>query len=224
MKGNLIILYHFTVLIFPISFLFSIIKTRKPTNFSYMNGFYWYPLVAMIVLVFFTLRFVNVIPRDISDKVNILSFIYHYYFCANFISKVVVYKKHVFYFNVIYYIFFILTITTTIIAFFYTDYKGYVLTVANIGLIVLSLFYFNYLFEEEKNVNLFKQPAFWVITGIVLGMSFNIPSQSLSKHLLASLQFEITQWIFLVGAFGYVVMHLFFIKASLLCSVPTLEK
>ncbi|MEO5967076.1 MAG: hypothetical protein ABIP69_02345, partial [Ferruginibacter sp.] len=63
-----------------------------------------------------------------------------------------------------------------------------------------------------------------VITGIVIGMSFCIPSHSLSKQLILSHNEKIIHWFLLIGAFGYVIMHSFFIKASLLCSVQTSKK
>ncbi len=224
MKGNLLVLFNMSFLIYPISFVVSLIKTRKPVNHSYMKGFYWYSLIALLVFILFLLKGFGVITTDFFLRINLISYIFHYYFFANFISKVIIVNHYNKIYKFMYYVFLILTIITAIFSTFNMEHRGFSLCVANIGLIVLSLFYYNYLFEENSKIDLYKEPAFWVITGIVLGMSFSIPSHSLSKQLILSYQEEITHWILIFGALGFMLMHLFFIKASFLCSVQPSKK
>ncbi len=162
-----------TYIIYISSFFIAILFTRK-SRFNYMQGFYWYHAVAVILTIIFILVENKLISLLLFTRLNILSVVFHYCFLSRFISNSFNKKHYLNIFLILFYFFLFVTICTVIFTTFDLSYQGLSLSVANIGLVVLSLFYFNSLFDEDVKIDLYQEPSYWVITGTVLGMSLNL--------------------------------------------------
>ena len=204
-------------IVYLVSFIYSIIILKNNNIPKYIKGFYWYTIVTInIALVHISEKYFNLIPKDFFRILNLVSLIYHYTFLSLFISQFLILKKQRKYFKVLFIIFIIM-----LIAFIFTDIINHSVisfAIANLGLIMFCIFYYNQLFKNIPILNLLKEPSFWIITGIFFGMSITIPISLMGGYLYHNLSKNIYYSIATIMPFGYGMMHLFFIKAFL-CSV-----
>lgn len=87
------------------------------------------------------------------------------------------------------------------------------------GLLILCCYYYYRLFSDGSPINIFTDPSFWVVTGIFVCKCFSLPMVAFYFFFK---NFDIDTItlnnIFSIGVVGYIIMHLFFIKA-LLCLI-----
>ena len=210
-------LSDFVIIIFLISFIhsFRLIKNNKIPR--YMNGFYWYPAVAVIIGVLHLLqRYYTLIPKELYRITNLISLLIHFTFLSLFILQFISLKFFRKYYKLIFFLFLI-----SLIVFIINDIINHSFisfAIANSGLLIFCIYYYEQLFRDSPTLNLLKEPSFWIITGIFFGMSTTIPIFFLAGYLYKNLPNNIFYSIATIAPFGYGMMHLFFIKAFL-CKV-----
>ena len=166
-------------------------------------------LSILVIFKFVSLRFYNLF--------NIFAGVAHYIFLGQLILKVL--KEDRFYktAKVLFWLFLFFVLTSIFLSVKYLKVPTPPLVIVNIGLIILSLFYFNALFDENSDLNIEKTPIFWVIMGIIICAALNIPMNTVATHLNTWFDQNEVKIIMMIGFFGFITMHLFFIKAFQLC-------
>ena len=182
-----------------------------------MKGFYWYTILNICISVLRSLeRYLHLIPQELFRIIILLSLFFHFAFLSLFIFQFYSIKKEKNYFKILFWFFIV-----ALIIFIITDivYR-YVISfgIANTGLFIFCIYYYYQLFRKPPILNLLKEPSFWIITGILFGMSTTIPIFLMGGYLYHNLPRNIFYSIATIAPFGYGIMHLFFIKAFL-CSV-----
>jgi len=94
---------------------------------------------------------------------------------------------------------------------------------SDVGLLIFSGFYYYKLFSDTSPINIFVDSSFWAVTGIFVCKCFSLPMVAFYSFFQTNMALDATtvKNVFSIGAIGYIIMHLFFIKAFL-CSVRRL--
>jgi len=215
------IIYDFQALLMFISFIVSLRLINNKKIPEYMQGFYWYPIIGIVVLIphFLAFHFFKKL-YFVSIPINNISLLFHFSFLAFFIIQVIPNKKF-FFLKVLFFIFF------SLIIYFLTtkplkDYNSSAFAVANLGLVIFCIIYYYQLFNNIPILNLRNEASFWVITGVFFCMSINIPINSIIDYLWGKIPYSYLSFFTSVGVLCYSIMHLFFIKACL-CSLRLLK-
>jgi len=178
---------------------------------------------ALIGLVFIARDWFKIIDSDLVYRFLVVSSIVHYSSLSLFIlsikkpfMKVKVVKCYV-----------AIGITIAVFLVLFIDYRKnvYILLINNGGLFILCLFYYVRLFSSILVVQVKSDPAFWVVTGILICMCITLPIAAYRIFLCTGLPevVVIEQNVYFLGIVGYIIMHLFFIKAYL-CSTAQATK
>lgn len=182
-----------------------------------MKGFFLYPVINMITTILqISTRYFHLFPTELFRTINLISLLFHFTFLSLFIYQFFKTKNERKYYQLLF-LFFIILLTIFIIKDIYTHYV-ISFGIANTGLFVFCILYYNLLLRNTPNLYLFKEPSFWVITGILFGMSTTIPISFMGGYLYHNLPRNIFFSIASILPLGYGIMHVFFIKA-ILCSV-----
>ena len=118
-------------------------------------------------------------------------------------------------------------ITTAFLLLLFSNYqKPYLLfMINNLTIFILCCFYFARLFSSTEVVVIKNEPSFWVVAGILICMCITLPFAAYRFFLFteSSKYFIVQENLFSITAIGYIIMHLFFIKAYL-CLVASTTK
>lgn len=200
------------------SALFSIRLIGNTSIPKYMNKFYWYSLIAALLVIFnITQRYFNITSKNVSGAVHSSLLVFHFIFLSGFIYRVLPNKKISKYIKLLFF-----TLLLIILFCIFTNdlslpqHKAYTFT--NFGLVLFCCFYYFQLFESMPTINLLKEPSFWIISGIFFCMCATIPVFSLRGYFFDNIPYNLYLSMGGIGFFAYGVMHLFFIKAYL-CSI-----
>ena len=87
--------------------------------------------------------------------------------------------------------------------------------VANFSLVIMAIIYYWDLLNSEPKINIIHDSAFWVVTGIFIGMATNVVLITLSQVILVEYDYAKYAITSVFSSFFYAVMHGFFIKAFL---------
>jgi hypothetical protein len=205
-----------------LSLLFSFRLINNPEIRNYMKGFYWYSIVAagLAMLRFSSVQFPTPIQMAIT-RINNYSILFHFTFLSVFISSVLPNKQEFKYSNLFILSFFCLSL---IFLLFNKTIKANSVpfAIANLGLVLYCIIYYYRLSKEPIQLNLFKEPSFWIISGIFICMSASIPINSLHEYLKGESSIDLTHRknLFGIGYFAYGCFHLFLIKAYLCSTSP----
>ena len=201
-----------------LSFIFSLrlIKNSKKI-ISYMRGFYWYPVVGMLIVIPGVLSTYFDLSFSFSLTVNNILLIFHFTFLSLFIIKVMPRKKEIKYLKSIFWVFLLLIIYLLIKNDISTQ-VNHIFSVSNFGLSIFCIIYYFKLFNNLPTLNLRKDPAFWIVTGVFFAMALNIPICATIDFLKNKISYDAYLIFASILMFCYSIMHLFFIKA-ILCTM-----
>jgi len=202
-------------------FLISYKKNRNKNIPPYMKGFYFYPLVGLIMILFFWLDYIKISPNNLFQTINTLSLIFHYYFLASFICKVLKLQGIFDFERILFWIFLSIIICSEVYDFLNKTRISFIVT--NTFLLFFCICYYNKLFKNISVINLTDEPSFWVITGVFLGMGITLPFYIFNQYLFNLISRDNYYLLALMGISGYMIMHLFFIKAFL-CKTMQFKK
>lgn len=204
-------------IIYLFSFVTSLRLVRNNSIPVYMKGFYWYTTLNICIAVLRGLeRHFHLIPQELFRITILLSLLFHFAFLSLFISQFYSTKKEKDYFKILFWLFIVSVIIFIIIDIIYHYVIAFGIT--NTGLFIFCIYYYYQLFRNPPTLNLLRESSFWIITGILFGMSTTIPIFFMGGYLYHNLPRNIFYSIATIAPFGYGIMHLFFIKAFL-CSV-----
>ena len=182
-----------------------------------MRGFYWYPAIALAMAILHIIeKYFHLTHKELYRITNLISLLFHFIFLTSFIFRFYSTKKEKGYFKVLFWLFIMILIIFIIIDIIYHSVIAF--GIANTGLFIFCIYYYYQLFRNPPTLNLLREPSFWIITGILFGMSTTIPIFFMGGYLYHNLPRSIFYSIATIAPFGYGIMHLFFIKAFL-CSV-----
>ena len=197
-----------------LSLFFSLRLINNKNVISYMKYFYWYSIIGgtIVILRIFS-KSINFPSKIVMGIISNYSILFHFLFLSIFISTVIQNKKIL---KIAYILPFIFTSTTIFALTKFTNEKqnSTAFAIANLGLICCCILYYYYLFKDVPKLNLLKEPAFWIVSGIFFCMSATIPILSLHEHLHNEKFMDSNNRRLLssVNHFVYGTMHLFFIK------------
>jgi hypothetical protein len=83
---------------------------------------------------------------------------------------------------------------------------------------VFCIFFFYKLFKKLYYQNILKEPAFWIVTGLIFYSCLSLPFYGLNSYIKSHFSLLISSNIFSVSNILIIIMHLFFIKAYL-CTI-----
>lgn len=199
-----------------LSFAFSLRLINNKEVPIYMKNFYLYPLVAIMVLIPLVLTACFSFWPIFGTLVNNVSLIFHFSFLSHFIISVIPGNKDTPLLRNMYWIF-LLPILYFLLKNDLTTQNNQAFSISNLGLTFLCIKYYYRLFKNLPQLNLRKEPSFWVVTGVFIGMSLHIPVSAMIDYVrdkISILNYIILGNILLIT---YTIMHLFFIKAFI-CS------
>ena len=176
-----------------LSFAFSLRLMNNKEVPIYMKNFYLYPLVAIMVLI----------PIVLTACFSFLS---------RFIISVIPGNKETPFLRNVYWIF-LLPILYFLFRNDLTTQNNQAFSISNLGLTFLCIKYYYRLFKNLPQINLKKEPSFWIVTGVFIGMSLHIPVSAMIDYVRDKI--SIFNYIILgnILLITYTIMHLFFIKA-----------
>lgn len=203
-----------------LSLLFSLRLINNKRVVNNMKYFYWYSIVGGLIVALNILNFYFNFPTKIvMGTIRNYSVLFHFGFLSTFIISLLspTLKKKVFITVTV--PFFIISLIA-LMAYSNERQNSTAYALSNIGLVVLCINYFLYLFNNPRKNSLWKEPPFWIVSGIFLCMSAIIPINSLHEFLWDE-NFVLPDERKLLSSiryFAFGCMHLFFIKAYL-CSI-----
>lgn len=203
-----------------LSFIFSFRKRNEKSLPEYLKGFYVYPLIGLIIIVFFWLDFLQITAKYFYINLNRISLLFHFAFLSSFSCKALKLETQNSIERILFWVLFIILIGIECIDFIKNRYLSF--STANIFLLLFCINYYNKLFRNSPSINLIQEPAFWIITGIFLGMGTIIPFSFFNPYLSTKIPINNYYLLVLMAALGYSIMHLLFIKAFL-CKSPQLK-
>jgi hypothetical protein len=83
------------------------------------------------------------------------------------------------------------------------------------------MIYYYDLFWGIPVKNLFRQPSFWIVSGIFLCLTVTVPLGVIKTLLISKNDLGINLIATYIAIFFYGIMHLFFIKAYLCSTNPS---
>ncbi len=197
-----------------ISFLVSLKLIKNENAPKYMEGFYLYPTVGLLCAIPSYLES-HYFPIKYSQYLLNFSLIFHFYFLGNFIFKIL--PRQNLFFKTCFY----LQLIIIFIFLFYADWKflaNKAFAITNLSLALLSFLYFFQVLRENQIGYLLKEPSFWVVSGIFIGMGLESPLSAVIDYLTDNTLILQHKYFFRLIVMSYIIMHLFFIKAYL-CSI-----
>jgi hypothetical protein len=220
MEDKLIVfgLLFLEVFIFFISFLFSLKLVKNKNIVPYMKGFYWYHFVGIVIGVIGVSELLWIGKNSFFVLLNNLSIFFHYTFLCNFIKKATPNKSN----PVLYTLIGVYIIGSVVMLGFYlnfdiTNQANFAFSIAHFILFLYCVIYYLQLLNNIPQVILLKEPAFWVVTGVLFSSSLTIPITFAGNYFGFK---YLSNYIFLVSlltVLPYIILHLFLIKA-ILCS------
>lgn len=219
-KMSVYVMYDLQCGIMLMSFVISLRLIKNKNIPQYLKNFYWYNIVGVMVMVphFLTFHFFKQFYY-LAIILNNLTLIFHYGFLGNFIIKAGARPQRNLKQRIVFWCFLFLT--------FYFISTGFnkksntsAFAMANFGLSLLCILYYLQLFNYIPVLDIKRQPAFWIITGIFFCMSLPIPLFGVIEYLRSRVAYNKLQFFAIIGPICYSIMHLFFIKAYLCALHP----
>lgn len=158
------------------------------------------------ILIHFKFKYVWDIVINFFDATTILHLSLLAYFFFSLLPK----KYHK-YISII----FVFSLTLTVVILI-KDWDSSLLSrcfiVSNFALILMAITYYWDLLNSEPRIDILHDPAFWIVTGIFIGMASNVVLLTLSHLLFVKYDYMRYALTSIFASFFYAVMHLFFVK------------
>ncbi|MBU3714080.1 MAG: hypothetical protein FGM46_03945 [Ferruginibacter sp.] len=198
-----------------LSFIFSLRIINNHKIPKYLEGFYWYNIVAFF---FALLSFVETFITGIKISPFLLNFslLFHFIFLGSFIIKTMPTSSLTKWLKVAFVIFTVLLLAYILSDnFFKINNKAY--SISNFSLTIICLFYYFQLFRKPPILSLKEMPSFWIVSGVFFGMGINTPFSAIVDFFKNKPMIINHVFFYVLMTNGYIIMHLFFIK-GFLCS------
>ena len=207
---HLIVIAGGTVIIF-LSFYFAFAVRGNHTIPANLRNFYLLPLFLLIFsLQTLALNFCTIYPKlyvaAFEKGVVIFEFVFWTYFFINTSLKRV--KKTILSIFILF-IFLLLLINSQ-------ESKAYVaLGISNIAKLIFCLLYFYQLFTSPPNLNIKREPVFWIVCGLFFNSAITVPIYLSIGFLFKNNYKSVIGILFPLTNITIIIMHLLFIKGFL---------
>ena len=180
---------------------------------DWIKYFYLYPLVGVLdgMMIILSVDF-HLIPTRVMNMIDNCSLLFHFSFLSFIIGQKLERKGVMKYFG-LFRILFSGLIIVLLVLLDSTKFNNIAYGTTNTSLFVICLIFFIQLVRQDNKGSLLKDPFFWVLNGIFLGMGIGIPIQLTIAYFRASLSFDTFAIIAALSPFAYFIMYIFFIKA-----------
>lgn len=199
------------------SLVTSLLCLRVRTKPAYLRFFFIYPLLAFLITCNSYLQnipaYSALLPAGLERTLLNISYIFHLGILGWVINQNIPGDFFPVSRKLIYYISLLLVLTIFIMGGF-TEKLGLAYGLTNLVLLVLCFIY-DYQIFEKNTVHLLEDPGFWIVNGILLGMVVTVPINFSGNYFQERGNQEIILTLKRIGFGGYIIMHLFFIRAGM---------
>ena len=198
-----------------VSLLYSI-KSSKTNKYLYLNRFYIITLITLAISLNAILGFLlRLYGKTIYVSIQNVLFFFDLLFWSHFFLKIL--KRNRKEVKVIIFISVISVFSLRLyLGFFEKNFQVHALS--NLSKLILCLFYINELFKSNLKLDLKRDPAFWIVTGLFFYCAISSPVYAIHSYLILKLNNDLVGNIFASTNIAIIIMHLHFIKACL-CSI-----
>jgi hypothetical protein len=171
---------YFTAIIIAISFLASLVAWSKPRAEFYLRSFTLFLLLTLIVesigLFFIMERRANTILYNIFSAVE---FTFYFYV----LHEIIHHKKAKKLIAQIIWIYIVLVVLNNLFIQKITSFPSITYSIGCLLVISFCIYYFLELFQLSRSINLIRQPAFWVCSGLLFFYACSFPIFGLLNFL-----------------------------------------
>lgn len=188
-----------------------------------MKKFIGYNFVGASLAIILLIIQLNkiLVSVEFINRLNLISLIFHYVFLSFFLIRFGFLNK----LKIVHIYFWVSLVLITI--FFIRDFlnntSSFSFCLANFSLLFICLLYYHQIFETNLDKNILKEPVFYIVTGIFIGMGLSIPIILFWDYVDINLTVEYKRILQSFTNLPYLIMQTFFIKAYL-CSMKTQQK
>ena len=211
------LLFDFQCLVILIALIVSLLNLKKGKS-KEINWLILYNLVAVIVMIPFFLMTHNLLFLSSGNRINNFSLIFNCVFLNFFMINNMPDKKGkklLFIVSIL----FVCLITFLLLRDDKNTFHTIPFGFNQVSLLFTSSIFIYKLFKNIPDRNLFKYPFFWIVIGVFICSIITFPVFLLAEYLIETNSlFQSNYFLANITIIGYILMHLFFIKAAL-CSI-----
>jgi len=199
-----------------ISFIIAIIIPKK--NKSYMKGFFFCPLLSLLVSVnSISSRFFLLYTIEKNFFIQTILHLCDLLFWTLFFLKISKDKKD--FRNIKILFISTLVIAVQLVYFNNSDNPNlHIHALSSMCKTIFCIFFYNNLFKNLPKQNILLEPSFWIVTGLFFYSCLSLPFYALNSYIKQQFLPVIYSNIFSISNMLIIIMHLFFIKAYL-CTI-----
>lgn len=163
------------------------------------------------------IKYTNTYNLDIIIPIQNFIFLLDLFFWTLFFSKILKDKKNK---VIIKFLFFLALFLSSYAIYLNQETKLtlHVLAIINIYKAILCVLYYQKLSKIVSRQNIFSDPVFWIVTGVLFYSSLSIPIYGLVNYIKGQISSTLYLKVFTISNLMIIIMHLFFIKANL-CAI-----
>lgn len=183
-----------------------------------MKWFFLYPQIALLVSINSICgSLLSLYPINLFFTIQSYLFLVDLFFWCLFFLQILNDKKDG---NKITILFSITLFTAFYLLFFSKVDKSnlHIVALSAICKTIFCIFFFYKLFKNLYYQNILKEPAFWIVSGLIFCSCLSLPFYGLNSYIKLQFPPLIASNIFSVSNMLIIIMHLFFIKAYI-CTI-----
>ncbi len=193
--------------------VFSFLIGKRKTCPIILRSFYWYFLISSLFTIFFELHRFGVLISFPYYESLLFYAVFHFSFLSVFIIRVTgglnANKK-------IGIVFLLFQLMMCIAIYFdLANHKYYTGTVANVGLIFFGIYYYFSLFKDQSELNLFINPYFFAVSGILISSVLITPVLLFFDLIRKEFSQNISYAVSSIAPFSSLILYMLIIKAFL---------
>lgn len=213
-------IFFIETIVFLVSLIFSILVARIKKG-GYALQYLWiYNCVAFFDILFgfiSSVYFKNLKP--FSYTINDFLILFHYSFLCNFIyleTKNLLFSKYVKIQNYLSWLIGLIVLVFLLTVKVIPNFQNSLAIItSSFGLIGLSILYYLNLLDSLIESKLANNPPFWIVTGIFISMSYNLPITFFMHKIVLTKDIDLIRLVNCFYMLSHIILHLFFIKAIL---------
>lgn len=199
-----------------ISFIIALLIAK--CNIPYMKGFFFCPLIALLVSINTICGSLFVMyPINLFFLIqNFMSFLDLLFWCIFFLL-ILKDKKDADKIKIL----LAITLLFAVYLHFFSNVNNqnlHIIALTAICKTIYCIFFFYKLFKNLFYQNLLKEPSFWIATGLIFYSCLSLPFYGLNSYFKFQFSPLISSNIFSISNMLLIIMHLFFIKAYI-CTI-----
>lgn len=206
------ILFLLQILTIVICFVYSLKLVKKNVQPTYMRYFFLYPLFAFLSAVGALIALSSKDLFIIGEVLINFSSILHYVILGVFIFYIQN-PKPLKYIQIFLLVAGLINVVYAFNISLVTKSSFITASAANGALIIFCIFYFGSILSNPNIGNLKKDPGFWIVAGVMIGMGAGLPILISMKQIAKSIGGENASYFRDSTFINYTIMYIGFIKA-----------